>query len=188
MGAAAAASRLAPGAGGAAAGAGGAGGAWGRSATVTSLAAAATLAVGPCDEFGVADHRATNRAGDGALDRLAPATGVEMLWAGVPPPPSFSLAGLAEPAGNSAPAAPPGGGPTTGEPSARGGAGTTGKTEAATTSEGRHGRRSATSTVTKVTAHHAIAVADAVATSHVSIHTAGRLTRSVMAGTVADGF
>ena len=170
------------------AGAGGVGGACRRSATVTSLAAAATLAVGPCEGFEVADHRATNRAGDAAFDRLAAATGAEMVWGGAAPPPSFSLAGLAPPAGNSATAAPPGGGPTTGEPSARGGAGTTGRTEAATPSEGRNGRRSATSTVTKVTAHHAIAVADAVATSHVSTHTAERLTRSVMAGTVADGF
>jgi len=75
-----------------------------------------------------------------------------------------------------------GGGPMGGAPEAQVGTGTTWRTDAATTSDGRTGRRSATSAVTKVTDHQAIAVADVVTTIHVSTSTARRLARAVMAG------
>jgi hypothetical protein len=65
-------------------------------------------------------------------------------------------------------------------PCAHVGTGTAWRMEAATTSEGRKGRRSATSAVTKVTAQHAMVVADVVTKIHVTASTARRFTRAVI--------
>jgi hypothetical protein len=146
-----------------------------------------TPAAATCELLAVEVHCATRRGPTTDVTRAAALVGEGGAATRPMPLPRATVASGAKSgpalANSAAESDADGGDPATGcPPETQEGTGTTWRAEAATTSEGCRGPRSATSVVTKVTAHHATAVAVVVTTIHDSTSTAWRFPRAVMAG------